>query len=637
MSTDDTDSTSFYPNTLIVKDISTFIDNSEFEKALNYLTSLTEQQIYDNTWDLCTYLFYLLEKPSEKLCNEYEIYSQDALTYVAQHGNSREMLIIMLEQCDKFISDNSFLFHIKLFSFIIKRLPLKPSLITSLRDIFSLLQCHLTTHELPTIDNDFAGNDLLIFNHDHRVIHLHKLTQSYIDFFCELRDYFSARTSVDIYPILTKSLISLLQGPLSSLSYEPINSQESLSFTSIRPLLDCLFTLNPNPISLIDNKEQHSVLIYLLLTKNDYFSRLPGVYSRVFYLFLSIPFIQQLSSDRERVMLTEKACVLVSNVCSHLTPYKEFDQTLLDNDQIHSLIDTLKMLMVQSPARQYSPLTIGAYRSLFRAFNPLGRCNFLRQQLAKTSYKEDSYRTFLCTLVKDEFLYDYQKLSSEIYKGNTLFQLLDHLTYLPNGAYRSLFRAFNPLGRCNFLRQQLAKTSYKEDSYRTFLCTLVKDEFLYDYQKLSSEIYKGNTLFQLLDHLTYLPNGVESDLLEIYDCLCSTLNLIRFIGLIDKRNINRTLFWTERLKISNEKFIKPLRKSIDLARAHYKLEIKNRLNGNNQQQQQQQADSEILVDDKPLSMPSQEEQLETLHKSVTKFDILDCILSSLSDTFNGEF
>ncbi|CAF0983820.1 unnamed protein product [Adineta steineri] len=563
MSTDDTDSTSFYPNTLIVKDISTFIDNSEFEKALNYLTSLTEQQIYDNTWDLCTYLFYLLEKPSEKLCNEYEIYSQDALTYVAQHGNSREMLIIMLEQCDKFISDNSFLFHVKLFSFIIKRLPLKPSLITSLRDIFSLLQCHLTTHELPTIDNDFAGNDLLIFNHDHRVIHLHKLTQSYIDFFCELRDYFSTRTSVDIYPILTKSLISLLQGPLSSLSYEPINSQESLSFTSIRPLLDCLFTLNPNPISLIDNKERHSVLIYLLLTKNDYFSRLPGVYSRVFYLFLSIPFIQQLSTDRDRVMLTEKACVLVSNVCSHLTPYKEFDQTLLDNDQIHLLIDTLKMLMVQSPARQYSPLTIGAYRSLFRAFNPLGRCNFLRQQLAKTSYKEDSYRTFLCTLVKDEFLYDYQKLSSEI--------------------------------------------------------------------------YKGNTLFQLLDHLTYLPNGVESDLLEIYDCLCSTLNLIRFIGLIDKRNINRTLFWTERLKILNEKFIKPLRKSIDLARAHYKLEIKNRLNGNNQQQQQQQADSEILVDDKPLSMPSQEEQLETLHKSVTKFDILDCILSSLSDTFNGEF
>ena len=73
------------------------------------------------------------------------------------------------------------------------------------------------------------------------------------------------------------------------------------------------------------------------------------------------------------------------------------------------------------------PLTIGAYRALFRAFDPLGRYTFLRQQLAKTPCAEDSYRTFLCTLVKDEFLNDYRSSTSEIYKGTALFQLLDHL------------------------------------------------------------------------------------------------------------------------------------------------------------------------------------------------------------------
>ena len=375
---------------------------------------------------------------------------------------------------------------------------------------------------------------------------------------------FSTTTMTDIFPILAKYLISLLQGPLSSLSYEPINGQESSSFTSIRLLLDCLFTLNPNPVQLIDHKEQQSVFIYLLLTKNDYFSLLPNVYSPLFYLLLSIPSIQQLSNDRERVMLTEKACVLVSNVCSRLTPNKEFDQTILDNDQIHILIDTLKILMVQSPARQYAPLTIDAYRSLLRSFNPLGRYTFLRQQLAKTVYTEGSYRTFLCTLVKDEFLYDYRSSSSAI--------------------------------------------------------------------------YKGVTLFQLLDNLCCLPNGVESDLLEIYDCLCSTLNFVRFIGLIDKKNINRTLLWTEHLNHLNEIFLKPLRKSIDIARAHYKLEIRNKneegiKEGN---KQQQSMDTEILVDQKPLSMPSKQEQLETLHSAVTKFDMLDCILGSLSDTFGDQ-
>jgi len=249
--------------------------------------------------------------------------------------------------------------------------------------------------------------------------------------------------------------------------------------------------------------------------------------------------------------------------CSRLTPNKEFNQTILDNDQIHILIDTLKMLMVQSPARQYSQLTIGAYRSLFRAFNPLGRYTFLRQQLAKTPYGEDSYRTFLCTLVKDEFLYDYRSSSSEIYKGASLFQLLNDL--------------------CR------------------------------------------------------LPNGVETDLLEIYDCLCSTLNFIRFIGLIDKQNINRTLLWTEHLNHLKETFFKPLRKSIELARAHYKLEIKNKNEDNKKEDnKQQQMDTEILVDNAPLSVPSKQEQLETLHSAVTKFDILDCILSSLSDTFGDD-
>ncbi|CAF0856426.1 unnamed protein product [Adineta ricciae] len=551
----------FYPNTLIVKEISSFIDNEQYDQAYNYLIALTDQQIYDGTWDLCTYLFYLGEKSTDKLCNENEIYAQDALKYVAEHGNPREMLIIMLEQSDKFITDDAFLFHMKLFLLILKRLPIKPSLINSLQDILTLLQCHLHTLEIPAISHDFAGKDLLVFNHDHRINRLLKLTQACVEFFCELRDYFSTTTVIDIRSMLTKSLITLLQDPLIALSYEPINSQESSSYTSIRPLLDCLFTLTPNPIRIIDKDEQQSTLVYLLLTKDDNFNRLPCVYSPSYYLFLSIPFILQLSQDHERVMLTEKACTLTSSVCSRLVPGKEFDQSILDNNQLHELIDALKILLVRSPARQYASLTIGAYRSLFQAFTPLGR-------------------------------YD-------------------------------------------FLRQQLAKTSYREDSYRTFLCTLFKDEFLSDYRSGSSEIYKGALLFQLLDYLCRLPNGVESDLLEIYDCLCSSLNLIRFIGLVDKQSVNRTLFWSERLTALNETFMKPLRKSIQLARAHYKLEIRNK-NDDNNQQVQQPVNTEILVDNMPLAMPNKQEQLETLHTAVTKFDVLDCILSSLSDTFAGE-
>lgn len=355
----------------------------------------------------------------------------------------------------------------------------------------------------------FLGADLLVFNQDPRVVHLLRLVQSYVDFVGQLRDYLSTST-IEIKPLLAKSLISLLQQPLALLSYEPIKDQESSSFTSVRPLLDCLFTLTSNPIQLIDINESQSILIYFIFTKNPYFSSLPSVYSPVFHLLLSIPSLHQLSEHRDQVMLTEKACVLVSQLCSRLTPDKQFDETFLDNDRTHLLIDTLKILMVQSPARY----------------------TFLQQQ-------------------------------------------------------------------------QLAKTTHSDDSYRTFLCTLLKDEFFQDYRFASTEIYKGIALFQLLDHLCRLPNGVESDLLEIYDCLCSTLNFIRFIGLVDKRNVNRTLLWTDRLNHLNETLFKPLRKSIDLARAHYKLEIKNKNDDKNQKQQPTQGmDTEILLDNAPLPIPS---------------------------------
>ena len=152
------ESSVFYPNTLIVEQISSLIDNQQFDQALNHLTgSLTEQQLYDNTWDLSTYLFHLAEQPSEKLCNEYELFSQDALLHLAKHGNPRELLIILLEQCDRFLSDDAYTLHIKLFSLLIRRLPLKASLMSSVNDMLSLLKCHLKTLELPTINTDFAG------------------------------------------------------------------------------------------------------------------------------------------------------------------------------------------------------------------------------------------------------------------------------------------------------------------------------------------------------------------------------------------------------------------------------------------------------------------------------------------------
>lgn len=156
---------SVHPSTSIVQEIASLINKNEFDQGLIHLTqSLTETQLFQNTWDLSTYLFELLEKPSDKLCNEYQIFAQDALTHLAKHGNPRELLIIMLEQSDRFVSNEIFIFHINLFSILIPRLPLKASLKSSVRDILSILRCHLTTLPLPTINQDFSGRSNRTFS-----------------------------------------------------------------------------------------------------------------------------------------------------------------------------------------------------------------------------------------------------------------------------------------------------------------------------------------------------------------------------------------------------------------------------------------------------------------------------------------
>ncbi|CAF0766590.1 unnamed protein product [Rotaria sp. Silwood1] len=64
---------------------------------------------------LTTYFVFIFEI----ILNDILTMHANALTHITKHGNPREMLIIIVEQSDKFISDEVYSFHIKLFSIII--------------------------------------------------------------------------------------------------------------------------------------------------------------------------------------------------------------------------------------------------------------------------------------------------------------------------------------------------------------------------------------------------------------------------------------------------------------------------------------------------------------------------------------
>ncbi|CAD5115736.1 unnamed protein product [Dimorphilus gyrociliatus] len=88
--------------------------------------------------------------------------------------------------------------------------------------------------------------------------------------------------------------------------------------------------------------------------------------------------------------------------------------------------------------------------------------------------------------------------------------------------------------------------------------------------KKENEYLKGEHLDKLFNDI-FLFN-VEKDILDNAEFLLDALSLFRYLISVDKRNETGII---EKADYVEKNFLKPLEKSIDLAKAHYQLEIQN--------------------------------------------------------------
>ncbi|XP_018579610.1 glomulin isoform X1 [Anoplophora glabripennis] len=159
-----------------------------------------------------------------------------------------------------------------------------------------------------------------------------------------------------------------------------------------------------------------------------------------------------------------------------------------------------------------------------------------------------------------------------------------------------------------------------------FTITQYKDRLAQEFSKNErnmSEYFKGSKLLKLLRRCCYLHKNEESDLIELSDQIMATLNLLRYLALRDKNNT--TQIWNY-FDFLDGIYFKPLRKGIDLSRAHYELKIKEL-----QEESALRGVSETSVTvggQRLLEMPKNE-KLKVLYSSLTAFDIMDSILSRL--------
>lgn len=135
-----------------------------------------------------------------------------------------------------------------------------------------------------------------------------------------------------------------------------------------------------------------------------------------------------------------------------------------------------------------------------------------------------------------------------------------------------------------------------------------------------------------------LPEGAETDLLEASDKVMAALNLMRFMLLRDKGNINLTGVWNMVADLERDYFFF-LYKGLQLSRVHYELELKNKTESLKESKkldkEKREPRVEVLVSGKRLSEATAEQELDVLKSALRTFDMMDCVLGHVREIINS--
>ncbi|XP_055603722.1 glomulin-like isoform X1 [Uranotaenia lowii] len=176
--------------------------------------------------------------------------------------------------------------------------------------------------------------------------------------------------------------------------------------------------------------------------------------------------------------------------------------------------------------------------------------------------------------------------------------------------------------------------SVNHSGLRSYLATIFKNmvhKAIEDYgdKNRKNDLFLGKSLKHLLmTEICVLKNHIETDLIDNADEIISGLNILRFLIIRDKTNVTDICSYIDQL---DQQFLKPLRKSIDMSRAHFSAEL-------DQVQQglpvEEKIDFDISVDvlnGESLSELTKERKLSMLKNALNTFDLMDCLLARVNE------
>ncbi|NWW71610.1 GLMN protein, partial [Climacteris rufus] len=158
----------------------------------------------------------------------------------------------------------------------------------------------------------------------------------------------------------------------------------------------------------------------------------------------------------------------------------------------------------------------------------------------------------------------------------------------------------------------------------------IKDQIHLSLTKECDNIwFTGHHLISLLDLVLSLPEGAETDLLQNSDRIMASLNLLRYLVIKDCESDNQAGVWSTLGKIE-QNFLKPLRVGLNMSKAHYEAEIKNKKE-NRKEAHSSNTVCSVSVGGEKLPAMTTGMQLQVLHSALFTFDLIESVLARVEE------
>ncbi|NXV49037.1 GLMN protein, partial [Uria aalge] len=246
---------------------------------------------------------------------------------------------------------------------------------------------------------------------------------------------------------------------------------------------------------------------------------------------------------------------------------------------------------------------------------------------------QDLFESCLLRMENNSLLHQYLEFRGFINVPQVLVKVMtlcpiEHLRKKSLNILQLFIDKFDAEGKYTLFRC-LLKTS-NHAGVEGYVIKNIKDQIHLSLMKACDNTwFTGHHLISLLDLVLLLPEGAETDLLQNSDRIMASLNLLRYLIIKDCESDNQTGVWTILAKIE-QNFLKPLHVGLNMSKAHYEAEIKNKKENRREAHSSNTVCSLTISGEKMPAMTT-EMQLQVLHSALFTFDLIESVLSRVEE------